>query len=80
MIVTTYRSVRSVSNRVSLDGRFSVALDSVLSGERIRYTLDLVEERPHRVDWTLNRSKLFKRNTGSWALTALGDTLRYDQL
>ncbi len=39
--------------------------------KRIRYTLDFVLERPHRVDWTLVKGDFMKRNEGGWRLEAL---------
>lgn len=40
--------------------------------KHIRYTLELVGERPIRLDWNLTESRWLRRNTGSWVLADLG--------
>ena len=41
--------------------------------KRISYTLELVGERPHKVRWSLVKSKLFQHNDGGWDLEEIGE-------
>jgi coenzyme Q-binding protein COQ10 len=44
-----------------------------IMGKRIAYTLQMVEERPTRVTWSLVESAVMKVSDGSWDLEALGE-------
>lgn len=41
--------------------------------KRVSYVLDLRGDKPRGVRWTLARAKMFKHNTGSWEIEALGE-------
>jgi ribosome-associated toxin RatA of RatAB toxin-antitoxin module len=40
--------------------------------KRIRYTVQLIEEPPQRVSWTLVEGEVMRDNRGSWLLEAVG--------
>jgi coenzyme Q-binding protein COQ10 len=40
--------------------------------KRIKYTLELSEEPPHRVRWSFVEGELMRDNHGSWSLEAAG--------
>ena len=41
--------------------------------KRIRYTVQLIEEPPHRVSWTLVEGEVMRDNRGSWLLETSGE-------
>ena len=42
--------------------------------KKFHYVLDMFEEEPNKLWWTLNESNLMKFNEGHWDLTAKGKT------
>lgn len=38
-----------------------------------KYTINLKQERPNRLSWTLDSGDLFKKNDGEWKLKDLGN-------
>jgi coenzyme Q-binding protein COQ10 len=42
--------------------------------KRIKYTLKMQEEPPHRVTWTFVAGEVMKDNHGSWVLERAGET------
>lgn len=49
-----------------------VAFTARVMLKSFNYTVRLVEERPHRLSWTLVDSDTLSYNTGGWVLEALG--------
>jgi coenzyme Q-binding protein COQ10 len=47
-----------------------------LGVKRLRYTLRHVEDRPHKVTWSLVRGEMMKVSNGSWELTPEGEKTR----
>jgi ribosome-associated toxin RatA of RatAB toxin-antitoxin module len=41
--------------------------------KRVSYTLNLVEEAPRKVSWSLVKGEFMKRNDGSWLIEPLGE-------
>jgi ribosome-associated toxin RatA of RatAB toxin-antitoxin module len=42
--------------------------------KRFHYTLNMFDESPNRITWTLADSNLMKTNDGSWTLASKGDS------
>lgn len=38
-----------------------------------KYTINLKQEKPHHISWTLDSGDLFKKNNGEWKLKDLGN-------
>ena len=66
--VTEIESLEPSNDKVAATLKYTVNLV-----KKFHYTLDLYEEKPNRIYWTLVDSNLMKKNDGSWQLTADGD-------
>jgi ribosome-associated toxin RatA of RatAB toxin-antitoxin module len=64
--------MKKVSVQSHSNGKAVVEYNIQMLGKDIFYTLEHVEEVPNRMQWRLLDSGIFKVNSGSWQLKALG--------